>query len=176
MSASDHLSPQQFWHGSPNGEVGLGNPAYGIHVGTREAAREALNARIGKRADGKDWDGSEEYGQTLLDRRQWAVDLKGSRLLIHDQPPSPPVRMPRYSDGSHMRPSDRPSIFPVEIIGPMTNTPATPHDDFRANGMMQGQLKRGTAKRGYYYRNVSEDEGSISAVVPGAAHLRRLDR
>lgn len=81
--------------------------------------------------------------------------------------------MPQYSDGSRMLPTDRPRIDAFEISGPMTNTPRTPHEDFHANGYMSGQLKRGRAKSGYFYENVSEDEGSISAVVPNGSHLRR---
>ena len=45
---------------------------------------------------------------------------------------------------------------------------------FKANGFMSGQIKRGTAKRGYYYTQVGEDAGSISAVVPNAAHIERI--
>ena len=64
-------------------------------------------------------------------------------------------------------------MFPVKITGPMTDTV---HADFAANGRMKGHLKRGTAKRGYYYKNEAEDSGSISAVVPGWGHLQALDR
>jgi hypothetical protein len=31
---------------------------------------------------------------------------------------------------------------------------------------MAGQIKRGRARRGYFYENVSEDAGSVSAVLP----------
>ncbi len=56
----------------------------------------------------------------------------------------------------------------------MTNTPNSAHEDFRANGLMGGQLKRGTAKNGYYYKNVGEDAGSVSAVVPSGAHVEKI--
>ena len=39
-----------YWHGSPSQEhVGAKN---GLHIGTQEAARQALNARIGTPVDG----------------------------------------------------------------------------------------------------------------------------
>lgn len=48
----------------------------------------------------------------------------------------------------------------------MTNQLSNPHGDYQANGYMAGQIKRGRARRGYFYENVSEDEGSVSAVLP----------
>lgn len=164
--------PQTFWHGSPNGQAGVITASNGIHVGTQQAAREALNARIGTPQHG-DWDGTREYGKTLLvpgertgygtnwHRKGWGSE-------------------PRYPDGSATYgtgkdvpiPLDvKPHLFPVRIIGEMTNTRHDPHPDFHANGYMSGQIKRGRARRGYYYRNVGEDEGSVSAVVPDAKHL-----
>ena len=57
----------------------------------------------------------------------------------------------------------------------MTNTSSTPHEDFKANGYMSSQISQGRAKSGYYYSNVSEDEGSVSIVVPNSKHLERAD-
>ncbi len=54
----------------------------------------------------------------------------------------------------------------------MTNTFFTPHKDAQANSLMAGQLKRGRAKSGYYYTNIEEDEGSVSAVVPSKEHIK----
>lgn len=168
--------PGTMWHGSPNGKAGLGKARYGLHVGTKLAAKQALEARIGKRADGKDWDGKQEYGKTLLNRDQELHTLDPetrtwNRIVHHHPPVMPRGKMPGYSDGTKMKPTDRPHLFPVRITGEMTNTPSTPHEDFKANGLMAGQVKKGTARRGYYYTNIGEDEGSISAVVPNADHL-----
>jgi hypothetical protein len=69
-------------------------------------------------------------------------------------------------------PSTRPTLVPLWIVGPMSNTPEHPMTDEQANGIMAAMLRRGKARRGYYYRNISEDEGSISAAVPSRAHLR----
>jgi len=88
--------------------------------------------------------------------------------------PPPDVGPARNSTGGNIPEDAKPAIFPVSITGPMTNTPNSPHDDFKANGMMAGQLKKGNAKRGYYYRNISEDGGSISAVVPSWNHLKDM--
>ena len=56
----------------------------------------------------------------------------------------------------------------------MTNSPYKPHTDEKANSMMLRNLKMGNAKSGYYYENIGEDEGSISAVVPDATFLKIL--
>jgi hypothetical protein len=63
----------------------------------------------------------------------------------------------------------------VEIIGPMSNSQSSPHEDFKANGYMKRALNRGNAKNGYYYVNVAEDSGSISAVVPNGEWLKIKD-
>lgn len=173
MSASEALG-RQWWHGSPYGGPTETPGSSGVHVGTQEAARQALNARIGHRADGKDWDGSSEYGKTLLagastlerlGRHATGYSARFPSTRQEDHYPRPESETPHDA---------KPSLFPVKIVGPMTNTTAQPHEDFKANGMMAGQLKRGTAKRGYYYRNVGEDSGSISATVPSWNHLRRI--
>jgi hypothetical protein len=39
---------------------------------------------------------------------------------------------------------------------------------------MKASLKRGNAKRGFYYKNVSEDAGSISAVVPNGSCVKEI--
>lgn len=153
------LNPDQFFHGTPSGDLRGGH--YGLHVGTRQAALDALNARIGRPATGE-WDGTRIYGQTKL---------AGSKM--YGIPEGLPSGRAEYSSGEKVPLDSVPDILSVQISGPMTNTPRTPHEDFKANGYMAGQVKRGTAKRGYYYTNVAEDEGSISAVVPpGGAHLK----
>jgi ADP-ribose pyrophosphatase YjhB (NUDIX family) len=168
-----------FYHGTPDIRSWEHGAHYGIHIGTREAAKTALEAKIGKPLDGE-WDGTREYGKTLLNHdqvsHQWhPEDRTWTRHVTHVEP-SYPSGGATYSDGTTKVPLDaRPHIFPVRITGPMTNHPATPHGDWHANGYMQAQIKRGRAKSGYFYRNISEDEGSISAVVPSAAHLERLD-
>ena len=183
MAASDHLSPSQFFHGSPyGGPTDTPGPS-GVHIGTQVAAREALNARIGHRADGKDWDGSSEYGKTLLAGSDTMQRLRrhatGYSYRVGDGKDHYPAdthldRKGVPPPGSDTPLDAKPALFPVSITGPMTNTPGTPHEDFKANGMMAGQIKKGNAKRGYYYRNISEDSGSISAVVPSWGHLKDM--
>jgi hypothetical protein len=56
----------------------------------------------------------------------------------------------------------------------MTNSPNNPHSDDKANSMMIRNLRMGNAKSGYFYTNIGEDEGSISAVVPNSSFLRIL--
>ena len=158
-----------FYHGTPD-ERTWDQPhgaAYGLHVGTEESARQALNARIGRPLEG-DWDGTREYGKTLLSPYQ---TTGGERNL---EAPRYPSGRATYSTGHQVPMDARPSIFPVRITGPMTNHPAVPMEDAQANGRMRAQITRGQARRGYFYRNTGEDEGSISAVVPSAAHLERV--
>lgn len=56
----------------------------------------------------------------------------------------------------------------------MTNSPYKPHSDSMANGLIKRQLNKGVAVSGYYYENIGEDSGSISAVVPNATFLKKL--
>jgi hypothetical protein len=77
-----------------------------------------------------------------------------------------------YSDRTVIPFNSKPIVFPVKIIGNMSNTPNNPHSDNTANGMMKRNLRMGNARRGYYYTNDAEDSGSISAVVPNASFLK----
>lgn len=156
---------RSMWHGSPNGIAGMKVAHYGVHVGTYQAAKQALEARIGRRADGKDWDGTQEYGKTLIGGYR-----HGHGMEIPEGEARYPSGSAEYSSG-HKIPLDvKPHLFPVRIIGGMTN-PGSPHPDWHANGYMQAQIKQGRARNGYYYRNEGEDAGSISAVVPSGDHL-----
>lgn len=148
-----------YWHGTPSGDLRGGH--YGLHVGTHEAAKQALEARIGRPAEGT-WDGTREYGKTLL------------AGYGNAEPRYPAPGRAMYSDRTPVAMDAKPNVMPVRIIGEMTNDESTPHDDSRANGLMRAQLKRGSAKRGYFYTNDGEDYGSVSAVVPSGTHLERL--
>lgn len=171
-----------FWHGSPTGILFGGS--LGIHVGTHQAAKEALEARIGIRADGKDWDGTQEYGKTLLAGQKTLkkLDPKGynrTGFNSHEVPNNDYYlkdvkKRAKFGDGAEIPIDSKPSMKPYRIIGNMTNSTWNPHDDFKANGYMKAAKKRGNAKSGYYYINVSEDSGSISAVVPDEKHLKEI--
>lgn len=171
-----------FWHGSPSGEL-KGSP-YGLHVGSRAAAEDALHARIGYPATGS-WDGTREYGSTLLAGQKtlkargifpsgYSAGSSGAPLPEEDHLPNP-AAMPQFSDGNYILPNHKPVLFQVAIKGPMANHPSRPHADYAANGRMKGLLATGRAKSGYYYKNEAEDAGSISAVVPGKEHLTVVD-
>jgi len=79
-----------------------------------------------------------------------------------------------YSDDSLVSMDSMPEVFAVRLVGRMTNSRWNPHKDFHANGYMRGALKRGAARSGYYYTNISEDAGSISIVVPNGSFVERL--
>ena len=173
-------SDRIFYHGSTDKKF-LGKK--GIHVGTYQAAKEALNARIGVPAKG-DWDGSRVYGKTLLMGKKSLREMTNRGIYCNsgfncgDDVPEedyyPVDRKERadYSDRSLIPFTCRPVIFAVRIIGRMTNSYNSPHSDNVANGLMYRNLRSGNAKSGYYYKNEGEDEGSISAVVPNGTFLK----
>lgn len=156
--------PTVFWHGSPSGDLRGGH--YGLHLGTYEAAKQALEARIGTPLEGE-WDGTREYGQTMLGPHETGYE-------IGDKPHLPSGKAV-YSDSTPVAMNSRPNIVPFRIVGKMSNTARTAHPDFKANGYMKAAKKKGTAKSGYFYTNEGEDAGSISIVVPGGEHLVRVD-
>ncbi len=171
-----------FYHGST--DKGF-HGKKGIHVGTYQAAKEALEARIGVPAEGE-WDGTREYAKTLLMGKNNMKAKEGSGIYCQrgyncgndvpeeDYYPTDRSERATYSDGSLIPMNCHPIIFPVKIVGPMTNNIWHPLADFQANGIMGRFLKAGRARRGYYYRNVGEDEGSISAVVPDGSFLKAV--
>lgn len=170
-----------YWHGSPNGKLEGHN---GIHIGTYQAAKEALEARIGIPATGE-WNGTREYGKTLLAGSKSINSGKYGKYRASGYNASAPEddyyptdrtdERASYSDHTPIPFDAKPAIFKVKINGRvMTNTPDTPHEDFKANGYIKAQLKKGRAVSGYYYTNVGEDEGSISAVVPSSEFLIRV--
>lgn len=164
-----------FYHGSTDKNL---SGKKGIHIGTKLAATQALQARIGIPAVGE-WDGTRKYGETLLAGKN-TIKNKDKELGYYcgtgfncgrDIPeenyyPSERKERAKYSDGTDVSFDCKPIIFPVKIIGNMTNTPYNPHSDEKANSLMLRNLKMGNAKSGYYYINIAEDDGSISAVVP----------
>lgn len=164
-----------FWHGSPNGVAGMKVANNGVHVGTRLAAKQALEARIGRRADGQDWDGTQEYGKTLLagydSLRDRGENASGYNCGGPNGDHYPTGRATYGLQDAPIPLNVKPNLFPVKIVGGMTNSSLNPHPDWHANGYMSAQIKQGRARNGYYYRNIGEDSGSISAVVPNADHL-----
>ena len=174
----DETTPNVYWHGSASGDLRGG--VTGLHIGTKRAATEALEARIGIPADGKGWTGNREYGKTLLAGKDTLkkLDPKGYNETGFnvDVPKEDfyPAERAKYSDTSTISLTSKPNIQPFKIKGRMTNTPQTPYEDFKAGGYMAAQKKKGKAKSGYFYENVGEDAGSISATVPSGEHIEPL--
>jgi hypothetical protein len=165
---------QVFWHGSPSGDLRGGKT--GLHLGTCLAATQALEATIGRPVKGS-WDGTREYGKTLL--MGWNEFHRRKEVPTGYNADAPdenhyPSGRADYSDQTKIPLTVKPRVSPYKLVGCMTNSPRNPHEDWRANGYMRAQLRKGTARCGYYYRNIAEDEGSISIVVPSAAHLEEL--
>jgi hypothetical protein len=168
-----------WWHGSVSGDMRGGKT--GLHLGAKAAAEDALHASIGFPAEGT-WDGTREYGKTLLagKKRILAMNPYGitgrnvhapdEDYYAHEHPDGPL----KYSDGTPVPLDAKPSIKPFNITGGMTNSIHNPHQDWKANGYMAAAKKRGNAKNGYFYKNESEDYGSISAVVPNGDHVQEI--
>jgi hypothetical protein len=157
------------WHGTPSGDLRGGRT--GLHVGTRQAAMEALEARIGIPADGKGWNGDREYGETLLAGKDHINSGQFGKYRLSgfnmDAPKEDyyPSKMPTVGEGVSIDPKWKPWLRPVLIVGEMTNNKWHPISDEAANR----RIKR---KRGAYYKNEGEDSGSISAVLPDGGHIR----
>jgi hypothetical protein len=173
-----------FYHGTPDIKF-LEKATKGIHVGTYQAAKEALEARIGIPAGGE-WDGTREYGKTLLAGRKtlkkkgpycetgFNCSIMRGGISEEDYYPTERKERAKFSNDIVIPFDCKPIILKVKIIGEMTNTPNNPHSDTVANGLMYRNLKKGNARRGYYYINDGEDAGSISAVVPNVSFLKIL--
>lgn len=193
---------ESYWHGTASGDLRGGKT--GLHVGTRRAAEDALHATIGYPVEG-DWDGTREYGKTLLCgaktlkergvhatgfncggiRKGSQLDISGKCSFYRGHPdyidlpeddfyPTDCEYKATFSNSEPVPMTAKPDIFELDIIGKMSNAPWTPHGDWQANGRMKGLLARGKARRGYFYRNCGEDPGSISAVLPSSARIRKL--
>ena len=171
-----------YYHGAINQEfAGKG----GIHIGTKKAATQALQAMIGIPAEGE-WDGTREYGKTLLAGKKTLK--KKSKTLSYDPiiyfnamddvpeedyyPKGRKTKAVFYSDGTKIPLKSKPLVFKVKITGEMMNTYDDPYKDAKANGFIERQLGMDNAKHGYYYVNNYEDKGSISAVVPDKSFIK----
>ena len=175
------IQPGIWYHGSPLGEPGVGP----IHVGTQLAAKQALESRIGIPADGKGWDGTREYGKTLLAgqdtlKKLGAAAYNGgfpeSGYNAFNVPKEDYYATDRTSQRATMGrdntpvPFDaRPAVRAYEIAGNMSNNTFHPTTDTRANGMQRRLKNVGT-----YYKEDGEDSGSVAAVVPTKDFLRRV--
>lgn len=178
MASIHDIHPSRiFWHGTASGL--LVGSTRGLHVGTRQAAKEALEAAIGIPAEGI-WDGTREYGKTLLagKRRLRQIPFSqsgyncGDDVPEEDYYPTERTRRATFSDRTPVSFDYKPVMLQVAIVGEMTNSPHwRPMEDGKANSTMARFIKRGQARRGYYYTNIAEDAGSISAAVPSREHL-----
>lgn len=163
----DEDDGETWYHGTPDERHWDKGGPYGFHVGSYEAARQALEATIGAPAEG-DWDGTREYGKTPIVSNKKNMGYHTG--LSYRDKGQPRHENARYGDGTPIPPDARPSIFPVRITGRMANSPEQPADDEYANN----QVRRRSAPYGYYYSNVGEDSGSVSAALPSAKHVERI--
>jgi hypothetical protein len=170
---TEYVYDTEIWyHGSPSGDLRGGSS--GLHLGTKLAAKEALEARVGIPVEGE-WDGTREYGKTLLCGKTTLKTRKifptGFNCDVPDED-FYPSKTPEHTP--YLSLTMKPAIKPYKIICPMTNTNTSPYNDWKANGYMKASLKKGNAKRGFYYKNESEDYGSISVVVPNGSCVKEV--
>jgi len=161
-----------WYHGSPSGDLRGGKT--GLHLGTFNAAKQALEARIGVPVDGE-WDGTREYGKTLLCGKNTLKEKNHSPTGFNCDVPDTnfyPEQSPIHTP--YLLLTMKPAIKKYKILCPMTNTNTSPYNDWKANGYMAASLKRGNAKRGFYYRNEGEDYGSVSVVVPNGTYVKEI--
>ena len=180
-NATEEIYREGFWHGSTDKNLEGKN---GIHIGTKKAATQALEARIGVPAEGE-WDGTREYGKTLLAGKK-SLDTNpenkwkctgfncGKDVPEEDYYPEDRNERAAYSDRTPIPLDSKPAVFKVKIVGKMSNSMNNPHDDATANGLIMRGIRKGNSKSGFYYINDGEDSGSISAVVPNKSFLEIL--
>ena len=176
-------APTVYYHGTTNkGFFGKN----GIHIGTKLAATQALESRIGVPAEGE-WDGSSTYGERLLagritlgrrsEERGYSLTTGyncGSDLPKEDYYAGDRSYRAKYSDYTEVALDSEPIIFPVEITGKMKNSVNKPYSDRGANNKIARAIKDGNTTEGFYYINDGEDAGSLSAVVPNGSFLKVL--
>ena len=175
-----------FYHGTTDKSL---KGRTGIHVGTKMAAKQALEAKIGVPAKGE-WDGTREYGNTLLAGKNTLKKINyvvgydpimgfNATEDVPDEDYYPEQRKKRatYFSTNTLIPLDcKPTILRVIITGEMANSYDKPISDNKANNKMTRDLKNGKATKGYYYTNKWEDETSISAVVPDKSFLKIIKK
>lgn len=150
--------PGTMFHGHPTGNFNWdieGRPQ-GFHVGTRRAAEEAVTARAA-------------YGG-YSDRTKISAPYKPTRTETQEGSMTTLGRWQAHKE----------QVRGGRIVSPMVNSPqhlgsygkgdpGDMHDsgDSMANGRVHAINTRGQKMRqGIYYMNASEDEGSVSAVLP----------
>jgi len=155
--------PGTYFHGHPTGNFNWEQPPghSGFHVGSKQAATDAVVARAGFSGRSTTYSNGMETGPTYPGRWEPVND-----------PDRPYVKSRKIAHPEHLRGG--------RIVSPMVNSPSTlgsygkgtPGDmshsgDVMANARATAIRTRGqTMRQGIYYMNVSEDAGSVSAVLP----------
>lgn len=161
-----------WYHGSPSGDLKGG--VTGLHLGTFKAAKEALEARIGIKADGSEWDGTQEYGKTLLAGKQTLKRINhfptGFNCDVSDED-FYPTKSPKHTQ--YLKLDMRPAIKSYHIICPIYSKKK--YKDGYANQLMRRIVKSPEIpKFGFYYSNDGEDYGSTSVVVPNGNCVKEI--
>jgi hypothetical protein len=161
--------PGTFFHGHPTGNFNWEHPQghSGFHVGTKQAATDAVVSRAGFSGKPVTYSNGMESGPTF----------PGSWEPVND-PERPYVKSRKIAHPEHVRAG--------RIASPMVNhpgylgsygkgTPGDMHDsgDVLANARATAIRSRGQQMRqGIYYMNASEDAGSVSAVLPSRQQFK----
>jgi len=166
-----------YYHGSPSGQ--FKESPLGVHVGSKLAATQALDSRIGVPSEGT-WDGTRTYGRTLIAGRTRLAVLAQQRGYFNmtgfnasppdeDYYPTQSTYRATYGNKEPVSYDAKPTLFRIKVIGPMHNTKYKPVSDSFANS------KRRSMTLGYYYTNIGEGSASeVSVVVPNLTFLTIL--
>jgi hypothetical protein len=163
MSRSEfEAHPATYFHGNPTGNFNWGEDRpQGFHVGSHKAATEAVVARVGKVS----------RTTTLSDGTKTGPTYPGDYVPVND-PERPYTTSDAVAHPQHLRGG--------RIVSDMVNGSTYmgsygkgdvgdmhASGDAMANGRVSAIKSRGeTMRQGIFYRNMAEDAGSVSAVLP----------
>lgn len=155
--------PGVWFHGTATGMIGSKPDHPQFHVGTQRAALQALGARLHggnpggtvKNENGRWYQPDEPYHRVIAHARQTNspnADVIGGHIT------GPMANVPKEDP--------REERFGRSGFGDYQGRAPYAYGDWVANGM-EKRLKH----QGVFYKNVGEDTGSISAILPKRSHF-----
>ena len=164
--------PGTWFHGTVNGMIDPGGT--GFHVGTKYSAKIAMGVHLSRRVDDMNQhvDRQQEWREPhLLTTQRYVKEAKKTPGFIAPMGHIDPENDEPYNNnGASVYTSD-PKVIPGRIVRPMANNPKTAKTDSNVNARAAEGEQQETGE-GEFYRNMAEDRGSISAMLPGRSHFR----
>lgn len=164
--------PGTWFHGTVNGMIDPGGT--GFHVGTKYSAKIAMGVHLSRRVDDMNQhvDRQAQWREPhLLTTQRYVKEAKKTPGFIAPMGHIDPENDEPYdNNGASVYTSD-PQVIPGRIVRPMANNPKTAKTDSNVNARAAEGEQQETGE-GEFYRNMAEDRGSISAMLPGRSHFR----